>query len=531
MPGQEKSKRPPSQAILASNMWGLPVCKSFLEDRDNSEGPDGCLSSKYLDQRPFLPDLWLNSEGPHDYRPGGLHPIHIEDSLDCGRYTVIHKLGHGVSSTVWLARDGTLNKYVSIKILTAEASKIRNELGCLEYLSSKPRSKHPGQKYVSASFLDRHFWLDGPNGRHLVLVSKVSGPSVALMTEWYIRIRESLARKIALQVTQGLAYLHSEGICHGKLTSSDVLFQLADFDAWSQEKVYEQLGIPTVLDLDEWSGVPSFPRYLVDSAQFFRASPGLLTEDIRIIGYGDSFRVGWPNLSTNLRLRQSGFIAPENLRGLKFTRSSDLWALGCIIYEIRAGRPLFVNVIPMDAIFEIRDLLGSDQSNQPGPEFHGDEYPDLNGKSKVTDESTKEQIFQVVAEIKDEPRANSEGAMIETRGLEEARNNSSQIRPYIKSDPNLFWKPLPSAGIPIIDTLFREWSEICAERDMWVMENPLPNISSTEAEQLSNLLRSVLSYLPKKRKAAARLAKHSWFVEPVKLEASGNGKSQKGKPC
>lgn len=50
-----------------------------------------------------------------------------------------------------------------------EASKIRNEIGCLEYLSSIPRSKHPGQEYASASFLDSYFWLDGPNGRHLVL--------------------------------------------------------------------------------------------------------------------------------------------------------------------------------------------------------------------------------------------------------------------------------------------------------------------------------------------------------------------------
>ena len=84
------------------------------------------------------------------------------------------------------------------------------------------------------------------------------------MTGWGIRIRESLARKIALQVTQGLTYLHSEGICHGNLTSSDVLFQLTIFDAWSQEKVYEQLGIPSVLELDESYRGPSSPRYIVD---------------------------------------------------------------------------------------------------------------------------------------------------------------------------------------------------------------------------------------------------------------------------
>ena len=455
-----------------------------------------------------------------------------ETSWQPGRYIVIHKLGYGLSSTIWLTRDGTLNKYVAIKILTAETPKIRNELGCLEYLSSKPRSKHPGQKYVSASFLDRHFWLDGPNGRHLVLVSKVSGPSIQKMTDWAIRIRESLARKIALQVTQGLAYLHSEGICHGNLTSSDVLFQLADFDSWSQEKVYEQLGIPSVLDLDEWSQEPC-PRYVVDSAQFFRASPGLLTENIRIIDYGDSFRVRWSN---NLSIDQgnplwpkylglskesmvSGFGPPENICGLKPARSSDLWALGCIIFEIRAGSPLFptsIKASPSDALWEINtDLFGSDPYDPPRPKLDGDGYPDLSGKSRVPDNPAKEKICQFVAEIEVEPR--------------EGGNNFDQTRPYIKSDLNLFWKPQP------ISCLYRPGDEtedeIEAEVEMWKGEKPSPKISSTEAEQLSNLLSLVLSYLPEERKSAASLAKHPWFVEPVRLEASCNGKSHKGKSC
>ena len=425
-----------------------------------------------------------------------------------------------------------MNTYVAIKILTAEASKIRNELGCLEYLSSKPRSKHPGQDYISASFLSRHFWLDGPNGRHLVLVSKGSGPSVSQMAEWGIRIRECLARKIALQVTQGLAYLHSEGVCHGNLTSSDLLFQLADFDAWSQEKVYEQLGSPNILDLDESFRGPSSPRYLVDPAQFFRSQPGLLTEDIRIIDYGDSFRLGWRiNRRVTQENRMSRFSAPEILHGLNVARSSELWALGCIIYEIRAGIYLFPNVSPSDALWEIEDLLGSHHPDLNGPEIHGDGDPDLSGKRKVRYESTRERISQFVAEIEVEPRANSEGPMVETQRLEEARNYYTQIRPYVKSDPNFFWKPLTTEYSIHVDTMLRTWSEMDAEREMWKMEKPLPKVSSTETEQLTDLLSSVLLYNPRRRITAASLAKHPWFVESVRLEVSGNGKSQKCKPC
>lgn len=83
----------------------------------------------------------------------------------------------------------------------------------------------------------------------------------------------------------------------------------------------------------------------------------------------------------------------------------------------------------------------------------------------------------------------------------------------------------------MVDTNIRTLSEIAAEREIWKMEKPLPKISSTEAEQLANLLTSVLSYHPKRRITAPSLAKHTWFVEPVRLEASGNGKSQKSKPC
>lgn len=59
------------------------------------------------------------------------------------------------------------------------------------------------------------------------------------------------------------------------------------------EKVYEQLGQPAIVDLcgGVWSREPSTTEYLGGSAEFFRARPGLLTEDISIIGYTDSFRI------------------------------------------------------------------------------------------------------------------------------------------------------------------------------------------------------------------------------------------------
>ena len=131
---------------------------------------------------------------------------------------------------MWLARDLNFRQYVAVKIKKSDLSNPLNEVSILNHLSGAP-SDHPGRIYSAASLLERHFWIDGPNGRHLALVCQVLGPSISRLDHWQIRLQTHLARTIALQVIQGLEYLHSEGICHGDLSSSNVLFRLNSFDS------------------------------------------------------------------------------------------------------------------------------------------------------------------------------------------------------------------------------------------------------------------------------------------------------------
>jgi hypothetical protein len=55
-----------------------------------------------IDERRFFS---LHEEGAHRYRPGGLHPVSIGEVYESliARYKIIHKLGWGSFSTVWLA--------------------------------------------------------------------------------------------------------------------------------------------------------------------------------------------------------------------------------------------------------------------------------------------------------------------------------------------------------------------------------------------------------------------------------------------
>ena len=60
----------------------------------------------------------ISVEGLRCYTPGGYHPAHLGDTLltlpgsDKPRYRVLHKLGYGSFSTVWLAKDLSQEKYV-----------------------------------------------------------------------------------------------------------------------------------------------------------------------------------------------------------------------------------------------------------------------------------------------------------------------------------------------------------------------------------------------------------------------------------
>ena len=119
-------------------------------------------------------------EDLEEYRPGGYHPAIIGDTFCSGRYTIVHKLGFGGYSTIWLALGRTYQRYVSLKILAAGASQESRE-GEVLRLPMNGDLTHVGKQFVP-SLLDQ-FLFDGPNGCHRCLVGEPAGCSIAKSQE------------------------------------------------------------------------------------------------------------------------------------------------------------------------------------------------------------------------------------------------------------------------------------------------------------------------------------------------------------
>ncbi|KAI1176560.1 kinase domain-containing protein [Nemania sp. FL0916] len=276
------------------------------------------------------------------YKPGGYHPVDIGDIInanDC-QYEVVHKLGYGGFSTVWLVRScGDMRSYFALKILRADVTE-SNELRILQHLKTGDGPKHPNLITLYDSFT-----ISGPNEHHQCLVFPALGPSLD-----NFRVAEELPGPVRLhmceQIASVLAFLHERGICHGDLTASNVAFEFPDIQPTSPDQLLEFLGPVRTEPVKRGNGprsldVPSIsshrPRQLVERAAVSGLDYSLFTR-IRIVDFGQAFFVNDPPPSLGIPI---DCFPPELCFGYLPSKSSDIWDLACVIYQVHCHSLLF----------------------------------------------------------------------------------------------------------------------------------------------------------------------------------------------
>lgn len=205
------------------------------EDASKSNTDVECLEEDVDSDDEYICDVWEeveeecepldtyaagSSRGSH---PPLLYPIEIGQRLNYGRYQVLHRLGHGGFSTVWMAKDtnGAENaEVVALKVIANEnADGTDSDDGDMEYKMHNLIDLKTSKIEKSHLLLYHNtFTIEGPRGHHRVLVLPLAGPgldSLSVNPEMRVTDRPIQYRmSAAKQLLEAVNALHQAGLVH-----------------------------------------------------------------------------------------------------------------------------------------------------------------------------------------------------------------------------------------------------------------------------------------------------------------------------
>ncbi|KAF6785366.1 protein kinase domain-containing protein [Colletotrichum musicola] len=277
-------------------------CRTAATNSTSPNGPNGAV---------YIPEVDL--EDFESYRIGGYHPTVVGEVFH-NRYEVIHKLGFGGYSTIWLARDkhpqqSDSSTYVSLKILTADEFSKSTESSIQRMLHDG--ESHPGQRFVPRLLDD--FSFDGPNGPHLCLVQEpVAACNIAAAKE------DSVSLMFPVKTARNFLFYTQDLNQNLKCLGSDELYKCYRLDKAS------------ITRFDGAPAGPHAPPYAVYPMHVKTPADELLDPMVGISDYGTSFVV-----STDAEVLQKPklhtpalYLPPEGFFDEPVTQAADIWTLG-----------------------------------------------------------------------------------------------------------------------------------------------------------------------------------------------------------
>jgi serine/threonine-protein kinase SRPK3 len=127
-----------------------------------------------------------------------------------------------------------------------------------------------------------------------------------------------------------------------------VLFEITGLQDWTEDEVYRYLGPPKTAPLLLLDGKPApafAPTHVVDALDFSLLNIEHLSSNILITDFGEAFFKD--NVPKGLGTPAS-FSAPELLFGYQPSCAVDLWALGCLIFQIHTFQVLIPTIFSSD---------------------------------------------------------------------------------------------------------------------------------------------------------------------------------------
>ena len=197
----------------------------------------------------------------------------------------------------------------------------------------------------------------------------------------------------------------------------------------------------------------------MEPASFSYVDFEYISEQVLLIDLGEAF----PELSppANGVGTPVSYCSPELILESKASRTSDIWALACTIFEIRSGFPLFESFVgsSTEILEEIVRILG-----MPPESSHS---------------LWKEDGITIT---------------------DHAKRDGSPLNDRIREIGIYDQEP------PIHD------SDVASLNHHTLLEPSGRRVTRDESIELTDLLRRTLHYIPEKRLSAEKVANHAWFA-------------------
>jgi serine/threonine-protein kinase len=230
-----------------------------------------------------------------------------------GRYELGDRLGLGGMSTVQVAFDTRLERYVAVKLL---AEHLADDA---QFVTRFRREAMAAARLVHPNIVQVYdFGLDEPSGRHYIVMERIVGPSGAqvLRDRGHLPIDEAV--DWIAQSCRGLEYAHRHGLVHRDVKPGNLLLSEADGT--------------------------------IKLADFGIAKTASDESSITQVGSV---------------LGTAAYLAPEQAAGEEAGPAADLYGLGVVAYQLLSGR------LPYEAA-SLTELALKQQREVPPPLHHVD---------------------------------------------------------------------------------------------------------------------------------------------------------------
>jgi len=263
--------------------------KCHADNPDTSRFCGSCATS-LTSAKTVPPSVTKTLESPVRLVPPG--------TIYAGHYEILEHIGAGGMGEVYRAVDKNLGRHVAIKVLQASFADDKERMARFEREAKLLAAlNHP---HIAAIY-----GLEESDGRRFLVLELVEGETLRTRLErGALSVEEAL--KTSLQIAEGLEAAHEKGIIHRDLKPGNIMLT-PDGNVKILDFGLAKAAAAETMDVD----IANSPTIT-----------GQMTEPGVILG-------------------TAAYMSPEQVRGRAVDKRADIWAFGCVLFEMLTGRAAF----------------------------------------------------------------------------------------------------------------------------------------------------------------------------------------------